>query len=128
MCMGKVKEKIDEEKFHYLMNKEFHDVFLSVMKEFNQNCPVKITCFSYSDYLRYYFCNKDAYTKYCEKTIPILNRYLMRFFKEYYPKRYSWCRKKHTYRFFNRFDYELAYYLPIYMVEEFNHILNCSAY
>ena len=125
--MGKAKEKIDEDKFHYLMNKEFHDVCLSVMKEFDQDCSVRITCFSYSDYLRYYFCNSAAYDKYCKKTIPIKNRYLMRFFKEYYPKRYSWCRK-HIYRFYNRFDYELAYNLPIYMVEEFNVILNSSAY
>lgn len=124
--MGKAKEKIDEDKFHYLMNKEFHDVFLSVMKEFNQNSPVRITCFSYSDYLRYYFCNNAAYEKYCEKTIPIKNRYLMRFLKEYYPKRYSWCRK-HMYRLY-RLDFDVSFYLPIYMVEEFNHILNCSAY
>lgn len=123
--MGKPKKKIDEDKFHYLMNKEFHDTFLSVMKEYNQNCHYRVTCFSYSEYLQYYFCNNAAYAKYREKTIPIRNRYLIRFLKEYYPKRYYWCRNN-VYRLY-RSDIDLSNYLPIYMTEEFKKIVDCSA-
>lgn len=129
MCMGKVKKEIDEGKFLCLMNREFRNIFLSVLKEFNEKCPdSKFTSFKYSDSLRYHYCNLYAYAKYCDKTLPIQNRYLIRFLKEYYPKKYSWCRKqKHITRFY-KLGYNLAYRLPIYMTVEFTRILKDSDY
>lgn len=84
-------KKIDEKKLLSLMDNEFRNVFLSLRGRFKKVNDTRHIQSRYSQILFYNY-EDIAYETYKKMTIPIKNRLLIRFLKEYYPSKYSLLR------------------------------------
>jgi hypothetical protein len=123
-------KKIDEKKLLFLMDNEFRDVFLSMRGKFRKprnNSNIRF-CRKYSEIFKYVYRNNAAYIYYKQKTMPIKNRYLIRFLKEYYPSKYSLLRLIRSIEGKGILECDLAAVLSPFMIREFKEILDDSAY
>ena len=123
-------KKIDEKKLLSLMDNEFRDVFLSMRGKFQKpknNSNIRF-CRKYSEIFQYVYCNNTAYKYYKQKTMPIKNRYLIRFLKEYYPLKYFLLRSIRSIEGKEILECDLAAVLSPYILKEFKEILDDSVY
>ena len=123
-------KKIDEKKLLFLMDNEFRDVFLSMRGKFQKpknNSNIRF-CRKYSEIFQYVYRNNTAYIYYKQKTLPIKNRYLIRFLKEYYPSKYSLLRSIRSIGKKGILEHDLVAVSPHFLAREFKEILDDSVY